>query len=124
VYADKTLGIEKEARFVQPESMKNEAMFDYMNIIDQTPPPGAEGTDQGNGKANEYLMEPDSSKVPVESALDNDEKKILRDATGDKKSDKPKVKPEQATTPDNNEKKKGGFFRRLFGNKKDKPENN
>ncbi len=120
VYADKTLGIEKDARFIQPESMKNEAMFDYMNVIDQTPPPGAEGNDQGNGKANEYLMEPDSSKVPVESELNNEEKKILKEATGDKKNDKPKVKPEAETPADNSEKKKGGFFRRLFGGGKNR----
>lgn len=114
VYADKTLGIEKDARFVQPESMKNEAMFDYMNVIDQTPPPGAEGTDQGNGKANEYLTEPDSSKVPVESELNNEEKNILKEATGDKKNDKVKVKPE-AEPVENPEKKKESFLKRLFG---------
>jgi penicillin-binding protein 1A len=47
VYADKTLGIERDAKFAQPEQMRNEALFDYMNIIDQTPPPGAEGRKPG-----------------------------------------------------------------------------
>lgn len=75
VYADKTLGIEKDARFIQPESLKNEAMFDYMNTIDQAPEPGAEGADQGNGGANEYLMQADSVKVPIESELDKEEKR-------------------------------------------------
>jgi penicillin-binding protein 1A len=113
VYEDKTLGIEKDARFTQPESMKNEAMFDYMNIIDQAPPPGAEGTDQGNGNANEYLMQPDTSHVPVESQLSNEEEKILKEATKEKKVDK----PEKPVPAEETEKKKKGFFKKLFGGK-------
>lgn len=120
VYADKTLGIEKDARFIQPESMKNEAMFDYMNMIDQTPPPGAEGTDQGNGNANEYLMGPDTNRVPVESQLNDEEEKVLKEATKDKKNDKPAAEKPAATNSDENTKKKPGFFKRLFGSGKNK----
>ncbi len=117
VYADKTLGIEKEVTFLQPESMKNDAMFDYMNMIDPTPPPGAEGTDQGNGDATEYLMEVDTSKVPVESKLNADEQKVLREANKEKKGETPaSAKPEAAT--ESPEKKKRGFLNRLFGGKK------
>ena len=118
VYGDKTLGIEKEARFTQPESLKNPQMFDYMNI-DPTPPPGAEGEDQGNGNANEYLMEPDTVKVPVESDLSKEEEKILKEAG----ANKPKKAAENATTEDTDagevdkKERKGGFLRKIFGKK-------
>jgi penicillin-binding protein 1A len=124
VYADKTLGIEKEARFTKPESMKNEAMFDYMNMIDQVPPPGAEGTDQGNGNANEYLTEPDTSRVPVESQLNNEEQKVLNEAMKEKKTDKAAPVKPAATNDNREEKKKRGFFNKIFGGKnRDKKEN-
>lgn len=114
VYADKTLGIDKESRFTQPEQMKNEAMYDYMNIIDQTPPPGAEGTDQGNGGADQYLSEPDTSNVPVDSKLNPDEENILKEAQG-AKEDKKTTDKKPSEEP--NKKEKKGFFRKLFKKK-------
>jgi penicillin-binding protein 1A len=121
VYADKTLGIDKNARFVQPEQMRNEAQFDYMNIIDETPPPGAEGVDQGNGNANEYLNG-DGSNVPVESQLDPQEQKILKEAKGQDKKETNKNKDEskQPAAATEEEEKKKGFFKRLFGPKEEK----
>ena len=120
VYADKTLGIEREATFIQPESLKNPQMFDYMNI-DPTPPPGAEGVDQGNGEANEYLMEPDTVKVPLESDLNKEEEKVLQEANA-AKSKKDKADSEDVEKEDeknDKKEKKGGFLRKIFG-KKDK----
>jgi penicillin-binding protein 1A len=120
VYADKTLGIDREARFSQPEQMRNENYYDYMNIIDQTPPPGAEGTDQGNGAADQYLMEPDTSNVPVESTLDADEQKVLKEANQPNKKDDKKTDKTTIQEPPKKEKK--GFLRKLFGGKKKKDE--
>jgi len=51
---DKTLGLDRNAKFIQPENMRKEMMYDYMNI-EKNGPPGAEGANQGNGKANQYL---------------------------------------------------------------------
>lgn len=110
VFEDKTLGLDKQAKFVQPENMKSEMLYDYMNIQDQSPPPGAEGQDEGNGAADEYLGEPDENDVPVESKLSLEEQKVLKES-GSSQPDKPKKG--QATK----EKKKKGFFRRLFGKK-------
>jgi penicillin-binding protein 1A len=122
VYADKTLGIDRDARFVQPESLKNPQMFDYMSI-DPTPPPGAEGVDQGNGNANEYMMEPDTSlRVPVESDLNTEEKKVLQEAGANKtakKNDKPATDNPEPDASEVKEEKKGGFLRKIFGKKKD-----
>jgi len=97
-------------------------MFDYMDI-DPTPPPGAEGVDQGNGNANEYMIQPDSLKVPVESNLNNEEEKVLQEATGNAKTKKSTDKPaadNAAPATEEKKEKKGGFFRKLFGKDKDK----
>jgi len=117
VLADKTLGLNKQAKFIQPESMKNQFM-DYEHIIDQSTPPGAEGIDEGNGKANQYL-DTSSPKVPVDSKLSNEEEKILLEATSNSKNNKDS-KPPAAPPSDDTKKKKKGFFNKLFGNKDDK----
>jgi penicillin-binding protein 1A len=108
---DKDLGLNKKAHFVQPENMKSDMMYDYMNIIDKTPPPGAEGDNQGNGNANQY-MDTSSPHVPVDSKLSPDEQRILDEANGGKK----KAEPININPPPE-EKKKKGFFKRLFGGK-------
>jgi penicillin-binding protein 1A len=112
-FEDKTLGLDKQAKFVQPENMRSEMLYDYMNIQDQSPPPGAEGVDEGNGAADEYLGTPDDNDVPVESKLSLEEQKVLKESGG-------KVQDVKVTDPPKQEeKKKKGFFKRLFG-KKDK----
>ncbi len=109
--ADKDLGINRKAKFVQPENMKSDMMYDYMNIIDKTPPPGAEGDNQGNGNANQY-MDTSSPSVPLDSKLSTDEQNILKEAnSASKKPDPSKT----VTRPD--EKKNKPFFKRLFGGK-------
>ncbi len=99
----------RRSRFVQPENMKAD-MYDYSHIIDQTQAPGAEGNDQGNGNANQYLLDTSSPHVPVDSKLSPAEQQILDEANGGKKKAEP-VK----TPPPAEEKKKKGFFKRLFG---------
>jgi len=116
VYADKTLGINKDAKFLAPENMNIQALQDYDNSIDKSLQPGAEGADQGNGGANDYInFDKDTNHVPVESKLSGDEQKILREA------DKPVKKNDERPSDQKpeEEKKKKGFFGRLFG-KKDK----
>ncbi|HTS45975.1 MAG TPA: transglycosylase domain-containing protein [Puia sp.] len=119
VLADKNLGINKQAKFVQPENMKTDAMYDYMNIIDKTPPPGAEGQDQGNGNANQYL-DTSSPKVPVDSKLSGEEEKVLQEATTIQKSDNQGSVTITVKDADKNPppKKKKGFFNKLFGKDK------
>ncbi len=112
--ADKDLGYSRKARFVQPEDMKGQEMRDWMQIIDKTPPPGAEGDNQGNGNANDYL-DTGSPSVPIDSKLTPDEQNVLKDAKKDPKKNGASV-PSEAPQPE--EKKKKGFFRRLFGGKK------
>jgi penicillin-binding protein 1A len=53
--ADKSLGLDKNARFPKPDSLRTGEQYDYNNQYQKAPPPGAEGADQGNGNANQYL---------------------------------------------------------------------
>ncbi|HEY4153795.1 MAG TPA: transglycosylase domain-containing protein [Puia sp.] len=109
--ADKDLGLSRKAKFVQPENMKSDMMYDYMNIIDKTPPPGAEGENQGNGNANQYL-DTSSPSIPIDSKLSSDEQNVLKEANA------PARKPDASKTENPPpEKKKKGFFRRLFDRK-------
>ena len=119
VLADKTLGIDRTAKFIPPENMRKEMMYDYMNIIEKTPPPGAEGADQGNGKANQYL-DTSPPTVPLDSKLSPEEQKILKEATHTKSSKEGSIRITVTDTDKKPQepKKKEGFFKRLFGGKK------
>ncbi|HYJ37619.1 MAG TPA: transglycosylase domain-containing protein [Chitinophagaceae bacterium] len=113
-FADNTLGLDKQSMFIQPESMKQDLNMDYGGLIDLVPPPGAEGEDVGNGRADQYfLTDTNTPKVPVDSRLTEDEKDVKKEAVNPKNS--------KETSPDSTDdkKKKKGFFKRLFG-KKDK----
>jgi penicillin-binding protein 1A len=64
--ADKTLGLDKQARFTKPDSLRAGALYDYQNYMNAPAPPGAEGADQGNGNSNEYL---DSTAGPKNQSI-------------------------------------------------------
>ena len=112
-FQDKTLGLDKQAKFVQPENMRNEMLYDYMHITEQAPP-GAEGSDEVNGGADAYFDNPEAnSDVPVESKLSMDEQNVLKEAKGRKIDSLAR----KNTPPKEEQKKKKGFFKRLFGKK-------
>lgn len=117
VYADKSLGIDKDAKFAKPAEMENEInSADLLPLIDSIPP-GGQGDDQGVGNQQDYNIDhdyigPESKPLPKEE----DKSKLpKRDSAGVmmKKEEKPIGAP--AEEP----KKKKGFLRRLFGSKKD-----
>ena len=55
VYADKKLGIDKDARFSKPDDLELEMnSADPLNLIDAIPPPAAEGEDQGVGNESDF----------------------------------------------------------------------
>jgi penicillin-binding protein 1A len=112
--ADKTLGLDKKTKFVQPENMQIQGTYDYGNLISKTPPPGAEGADEGNGNANEY-MDTSTQRIPVDSKLSNDEEKVLKEAGGKKKDNV--TSPNKQPVDDQTTKKKKNFLQRLFGGK-------
>lgn len=117
-FADKTLGLDKTAKFVQPENMKSESNYDYYNIIDRTPPPGAEGENVGNGGADDFLGTPDTQNIPTESRQAMEEQKVLQEATNSK-NQVPTAKKDTAKAVMPEDKKKPGLFKRIFGGKKE-----
>jgi penicillin-binding protein 1A len=122
VLADKTLGIDRNAKFSKPEVMSNDVIFDYMTTINAHSSAPAAGEDVGNGTSEDYII-PDAqpedigaeSDIPVEKAKPGGQTAP---------ADVPAVqdtKPEPQQQP---EEKKGGFFRNLFRKKKNKEEDN
>ena len=114
VYADKTLGIEQDARFARPAQLENQVnSADIMEMIDPNIPPAAEGEDQGVGTEYDYqynqdYIGPESKPVPED---DNKPRKdtVTRKADG-----------KAIGSPADEPKKKKGLLNRLFGRKEDK----
>lgn len=111
-YKDKTLGIDPNARFVQPESMRNAPVYDWTEpSVPDTMLMEGEHPEGGAGQYIDVPVSDGRERVTTESQLDDEEKKILEEAKNPgKKNDKLKS--------DTNEKEKKGFFRRIFGGKK------
>jgi penicillin-binding protein 1A len=99
VMADKTLAVSKDAKFMQPESMKVETFMDFENFADRyRNEPDAENPNEGNGTSSDYddlNLKPDATLGP-ESQL-SEEQKVLQEA---KKPDEKKepVKPAANTS--------------------------
>jgi penicillin-binding protein 1A len=114
--ADKNLGLNRQAKFIQPETLKADMMYDYKKIIDKKPPPGAEDANPGNN-ANQYF-DTSSPKVPIDSKLSGEEQKVLTEATQGGKTTSP---ANGATSPQaQQDNKKKGLFYKLFGKKNNK----
>jgi penicillin-binding protein 1A len=115
VYADKSLGIERDAHFSKPAQLENEInSADLMNMI-QNANPGAEGEDQGVGSEKDFEIQPQNQYIGPESQPVKDDNMNKKD-TGNmrlRQSKDPKIG--DATQEDKPRKK--GFFKRLFGKK-------
>lgn len=113
VYADKSLGIDKEARFNKPAQMENEInSADIINMIGNTNP-GAEGTDQGVGSEKDFEIQTNEYIGPEsEAPKDDDKKEITKDTSAVKPKD-----PKIGDPKEEDDKKKKGFFKKLFGKK-------
>ncbi len=115
VYADKKLGIDKEAKFSKPEDIDLELnSADPLNLIDLMPPPAAEGEDQGVGNESDFEIIKTREYIGPESKPVVDESKPQKDTVEIKKEETPKI-----GDPQTEEKKKKGFLQKIFG-KKDK----
>jgi len=113
VYKDKILGIDPAAKFNVPAILQNEAVYDYEALTQGDQPPPAEGEDVGSGSSSDFIDVPVSDgteRVTTESKKVEDEE--------DKKLEK--VKPsDKFPPPEDTVKKKKGFFKRIFGKKKE-----
>ena len=115
VYADKSLGIEREAHFVQPADYDNQINSADIMPVDTAPNPEAEGVDQGVGTADDYNYIGPESKPVVEDDAPKSSRKdsINNQSSGDKK--KSESKP--IGSPTDEPKKKKGFLKKIFGKK-------
>lgn len=114
VYADKTLGIDRDAKFVRPEELEYE-----INSADPLPyneeiEPGAEGQDQGVGTEQDYMnndyIGPESKPV-----TDEDGKPIKKDTSTKPINKEDDTKP--IGSPSEEPEKKKGFLKKIFGRK-------
>jgi len=128
VYADKSLGMDKQAIFVKPADLNNELnSADISSIIQDEYILGAEGEDMGVGNANDFGgLDTSHEYIGAESELPDE-------ATNDKKTTKPRTTPKDSATrkdpkigePEKKEEKKKGLFNRIFkGNKDDEKKGN
>ncbi len=119
VYADKKLGIDKDARFSKPDNLELEMnSADPLNLIDALPPPAAEGEDQGVGNESDFEIIKTREYIGPES-------KPVKDDGKDKKKDDEEVKvsePVKIGEPAKDTVKKKNIFQKIFG-KKDKKGN-
>ena len=116
VYADKTLGIERDAKFAKPAEMENELNSATLEELLENTEPG--GDDEGVGNPQDYLpsndyLGPESKPLPKD---ENVPKSPKQDSI-DKKMINPDEKPIGAAT---DQPKKKGFLKRLFGKKEKK----
>ena len=119
VYADKSLGIDRDAEFQKPAELFNE--INGANNYDF----GTMGIDQdsdNNMKANDYSLDSSATNIPIESQPPSDD-------DNDVKKDKPKKDTTHSPKigemgPNENKKEKKNIFQKIFGKKdKDKPDN-
>jgi penicillin-binding protein 1A len=117
VYKDKTLNIDPAAKFVVPETLRNEAIYDYQALTGGEQPPPAEGENVGGGSSSDFIEVPVSDGTEQASAeskevVDEDVEKPAKEPKAVMKPD-PRQKPSEQDTV----KKKKKVLERVFGRK-------
>ncbi len=120
VYADKTLGIEQDAKFAKPAELENEInSADIMNIIDNVEP-GGQGEDQGNGTENDYNNNNEYIGPESTTPVEDNPKPVKKDSVNNAV---PARDGKPIGAPVDEPKKKKGFLKNIFKKKdKDKKE--
>ena len=117
VYADKSLGIDKEAIFAKPADLMNEMnSADPLEVNPYAPIPGAEGDDMGVGDADDYGLDTSYKHMGPESKPPVDEEAAPKKPA--KKDTVVTTAPKIGTSKDEKKEKKG-IFKKIFGKKED-----
>jgi penicillin-binding protein 1A len=119
VYADKTLGIDKDARFVQPADFNKQINSADFIPIEIDPNPAGEGEDQGVGTEDGYNMSNDYIGPESKPVVDEETKAAKKDSSNKTEPDKKKVENKPIGSAPEEPKKKKGFLKKLFGKKDD-----
>lgn len=115
VYADKKLGIERDAKFVQPAQMDNEMFSADALLIDSDIEPGAQQEDVGVGTEEGYDLPAESRPFQDPDAPVTTPKKDSSQKKDPKKDANSKPIGSAADEP----RKKKGLFKKLFGKKEE-----
>lgn len=119
VYADKTLGIERDAKFVQPADYDNQLNSADFIPIEIDPNPAGEGEDQGVGTEDDYNMSNDYIGPESKPVVDEENKPVRKDSAEKNDPDKKKSENKPIGSPPDDTKKKKGFLKKLFGKKEE-----
>lgn len=122
VYADKSLGVNKDEKFAEPPTMDNEILSadPSIYVTSEDPEPTAEGVDAGVGTADDYLMN-QNEYIGPESKPVVDENKPVKDTA---KKDAAKATKGKPIGTQDEPKKKKGIFKRIFGKKGENTDQN
>jgi penicillin-binding protein 1A len=117
VYADRSMGIDKNSIFAKPADLTNDInSADMMEIIGDEPVDNGQW-DEGH-TADDYGEMGNYDSIGAESTAPVEEPSTppVKGKT-DKGKDSSNKKPNQPAAPPEEQKKKGGFLKRVFGNK-------
>lgn len=116
VFNDKKLGLDKDAKFSKPADLDLELnSADIMELIEITPPPGAEGEDQGVGNQSDFeVIRSNNEFIGPESKPVQDENKPKKDSAFKKL---PASEPRIGDPQQDSGKKKKNFIQKIFGKK-------
>lgn len=110
VYRDKTLGIDPEAKFIMPDNLQNDVIFDYQQLSGGELPPPAEGDNMGAGSSTDFIEVPVSDGT---EAVATESQKVEEE----KPKETPKVISPTTVNPVDTTKKKKNLLQRVFGKK-------
>jgi penicillin-binding protein 1A len=105
---DKTLGLDVNSKFLKPEVMNNDIIYDYLNTINRVDY-GAEGEDQGNGNSEEYSIpgiEPEDMGAESDLPVDKTKPGTTTTQPGNIPPAKTETKPPATSTKPTEETKK------------------
>ncbi|ANE50188.1 penicillin-binding protein 1A [Flavisolibacter tropicus] len=121
VYADKSLGISKEATFPKPADLDNKMIdADPASIIEDNLE-NAEGNDFGVGNANDYSLDESYDSIGAESKRPvDDNNNAIKPTTKPKKDSSTQKTPKIGEMNTEEKKEKKGFLKGIFGGKKNK----
>lgn len=121
VYADTSLGIKKDEKFIEPPVMTNEILSadPSQYVTEDNPEPTAEGEDMGVGTEEEYLFNNEEYIGPESKPLPKEDPPVTKDTT---KKEPVKDKNAKPMGTQEEPKEKKGLLRKIFG-KKDKNKN-
>jgi penicillin-binding protein 1A len=128
VLKDNKLGFDPKAKFIIPETLDNEAVYDYQMLTNGEQPPPAEGVDAGSGSSDDYIDIPisDGSEQGGSEYSEETEDKKDEIATPakepekqnpEKKTEEPVKKTEPALPDTAQRKKKSGILKGILNRK-------